>query len=800
MSTTQSINDEAGRDLAANQTTGRRAVWLRLLGKEAKQLAPLLAVLLGCGVLLQLLGLLQETANRIGFHTTGLLLIPVLFAVGAGPLLVSQEKEQRTLRWMASLPVRPWSIVVSKLIVSMLSLIVIWCISLVLTFAFCPSVFATASSNDMELLFWPANTFFLLTMGFALAWTLPTAGSTLVALLLSASTAGVFAGLVQEALGTSFSNADFLGCLSFFQLLITAILILAAIRFGKSSFVSEAKRESSFSWARRREHSTLVVDRTKTPPLSPASSLIWQIGWQNRMLWVGVFFIVLMGLASVAYVTEFLQSSTILQISASVGCLVLSWLGASVFGSDANQGRIRFLAERGVAPFKIWWTRLALPLGCVIFGLLVFLLMNQAWDLSQNVNRGSGFSPMLGGLMTLAVLMTFGLTQWLPQWTRSTLIAFCISPALAIFSFIYFGFLLSFINAPWWLLIASIGIPFAATRIMLCPWMDGRTGLRYWLSQSALLAGALVLPLIPFLITFATYPDMPTALRRELTEEAKQYEPVQQGVELVMPANDEGDAASKSGDKFVGFGDSVSNSIVDLERKLSSISGPIIYSHNSMRAVFKEAQLMSLRMDTDDDESADSQQQYRERYHRSLILLSKFATHMRMSDRLIDQEVSDQIERWLVHELLQPGRKELFSDEEFSTIVAALANQTGRHQSRRRAIVIAWYGYRDRWVGMGGHDFGGLELPAIPTASMATSWLVTDRNVGQATAALLENLESRHPDSDRFPAEIQSFWPAGAAEIERQSKGVDANSIRTPGVLWHQDWETKAAQLNESLK
>ena len=795
MSTTQSIYDETRRDLAANPATGRHAVWLRLMRKEAKQLIPLMVMLVGCGVLLHLLGLLQPRANQVGFHVSILALIPILFAVGVGPLLISQEKENRTLRWMASLPVPPRSIVVSKLIVSMLGLIAIWCISLAITFLFSSAALSTVHFSLIELQFYPANTFFLLTMGFALAWILPTAGSTLIALVASASVTGVFAFLAQEVRRSNNSD-DFLRYLFFFQLVITAILVMAAIRFGKRSFITEPKSESFFSWGREREHSISTVDRTKTQPLSPASSLIWQVARQNRMLWVGVFFIGMMGLASVAYVTGLLRSPSILGFSSFVGCVVLSWLGASVFGSDANHARIRFLAERGVHPFKIWWTRLVLPLVCVVLGVLGFFLMNQAWSLSRHYNGASvpNLDVMFGGLLVLGVLMTFGLAQWLPQWTRSSLIAFCISPALPIFSFVYVGFLLSVMNAPWWLLIVSIGISFAATRLMICPWMDGRTGLRYWLSQSALLIGSLILPLIPFLITFATYPNMPNALRQELTEEAKTYEPFMEEIELVNPANDEDDTSGEIQDEFIGFDKSVSDSVVALERQLSSISGPIIYSR-SMRASIREAQLMSLRMDAVNEDPADRQQEYSDRYHRSLILLSKFAIHMRMSNYLFDQEVSDQIERWLVLELLKPGRRELFSEEEYSTMVAALANQTGRQQSRRRAVVVSWYQF-----GEGMQDFGGLEMPAVPTKSMATSWLVADRNVGRATAALLEYLDSKNPKSEEFPEDIRSFWPTGVVEFDRQFKSIDANAIRTPGVLWHQDWETKAAQFNKALQ
>ena len=526
MSTTQTINDEAARDLAANRTAGRRAVWLPMLGKEAKQLAPLLAVLVGCGIFLHLLGLFQHQVKyRQGFHATILALIPVLFAIGVGPILVSQEKEQRTLRWMVSLPVSPRSIVISKLIASLLGLIVIWCVSLAVTFAFCPSVLSVTSNVEVELLFWPGNTLFLLLMGFALAWILPTAGSTLVALLALTCAAGVFAVLANDAsiLNAALSDrVKFLSYLLSSYAVVTVIVAAVAIQVGKKSFVAKAKSKSSFAWVRNREQTRLTVDRTRTPSLSPASSLIWQAGLQNRMLWVGASFVLLMISASLAYALGFLDSKELLEFTPAVGCLVLSWLGASVFGSDARHGRIRFLAERGIAPTKIWWTRLALPFVGAILGVFAFLLPIQVWNfLHESHSRELRLNWTLDGQLMLRVLMIFGFAQWLPMWTRSTLIAICVSPVVAIFAILYIEFLQVFIASPWWLLVISIGLLFVATRVMLCPWMDGRRGLKYWLAQSALLIGVLTLPLVPFLITYATYSDMPAALRRELTEEVK---------------------------------------------------------------------------------------------------------------------------------------------------------------------------------------------------------------------------------------------------------------------------------------
>jgi len=49
-----------------------------------------------------------------------------------------------------------------------------------------------------------------------------------------------------------------------------------------------------------------------------------------------------------------------------------------------------------------------------------------------------------------------------------------------------------------------------------------------------------------------------------------------------------------------------------------SIPGPMIYSRAG-QPVVKEAQLMSLRMDTDGDAPTERQQQYRDRYRHCLI-------------------------------------------------------------------------------------------------------------------------------------------------------------------------------------
>ena len=105
----------------------------RLFWKEFQQLTPLLGVLLAMGLGLHLVLLFipgwAELPGRFSVVVYGL---PTLFAVGAGALLIGQEKELGTLDWLQSLPVAPRDIVRVKLYAALLGLACTWSGSLLL--------------------------------------------------------------------------------------------------------------------------------------------------------------------------------------------------------------------------------------------------------------------------------------------------------------------------------------------------------------------------------------------------------------------------------------------------------------------------------------------------------------------------------------------------------------------------------------------------------------------------------------------------------------------------------------------
>ena len=99
--------------------------------KELRQLRPLLLMLSVIGVLLVSFGLLIQDPTG---YTTGLAdivpwALPMLFAVGAGAILIGDEKERQTLWWLSSLPISPSRIVIAKLVAAFVGLAVMWCVS-----------------------------------------------------------------------------------------------------------------------------------------------------------------------------------------------------------------------------------------------------------------------------------------------------------------------------------------------------------------------------------------------------------------------------------------------------------------------------------------------------------------------------------------------------------------------------------------------------------------------------------------------------------------------------------------------
>jgi hypothetical protein len=110
-------------------------MWKGLIWKETRQLLPLLLILVGVCVVLIVCWSEFFSVRRIGNQVQYIpLILPALFAVGAAAVLVGQEKEQRTLGWLASLPIPPSRLIVVKFAAAIGGLTLMWLLCWTLMF------------------------------------------------------------------------------------------------------------------------------------------------------------------------------------------------------------------------------------------------------------------------------------------------------------------------------------------------------------------------------------------------------------------------------------------------------------------------------------------------------------------------------------------------------------------------------------------------------------------------------------------------------------------------------------------
>jgi ABC-type transport system involved in multi-copper enzyme maturation permease subunit len=794
--------------------------WKRLLWKEFKQILPLVITLVGIGILLQLLGLLTAKYSPENFHGAIFVLIPSLLAVGIGPMLVSQEKELRTLSWIGSLPIQRKTIVLSKVIVSLCALGLAWLIGLIAVSVVCPAVFRRGDLYDTYAILWPINTFFIAMLSFSLAWICPTAISALITLLPVAVLPLMLAWLQGEWFPGTWLQDSSRGMPSLLASIlnygVVAILVATiAYRYGRASFVSSRSHSKWVAWWNGLDLRYRPTAHARASTQGMVPSLLWQITKQNRLIAVFAASIVILPCVAYFFLSDFgftrtSGSEAIVVFVGAVTALLLCWLGASVFGSDGTKQRIRFLADRGVSPGLVWWTRQIIPLSIVLlaFGCWYVLYAYAAGNepLGYYPRRVPPLPWLIIGLMIIAI---YASTQWCSQWIRSSLVAFCVAPAVAIGAVAYGGFAITSLGSPLWLVAVSTVITFIASRVMMRPWMDGRFGVRYWLSQAGFLIAAILVPAIPFLITYATVPGIPSSVQIAMLKEATSYgkdtnalelivakkkaeptdpqqydeegQPIKQNIVRALPA--EQMDATKAVQEAMGF----------LESQLAGHAGPIVGStYGGIAFVYREASLASMRLDLNSSEPSNVS-----RYTRAILLLNSIAERLRLRGRLLEQEYADRLDCWLVLELKKPNRRKALGSENYSKLTRRLADQPARNRARRRAILMSWAQILQPNKGM---DFGGILTPAYSSTSMASASIVRERYLGRATHQLLEYLDQKESTNvnEQFES-IRKIWRPSIAFVSDESQNTSFSGKLVPGVLWHRAWERDAQSLVAEL-
>lgn len=823
----------------------------RLWWKELRQLLPLVTLLPILGLMFLLLGWLAHGGHLAESLIVGAGLIslamPGLFAAGVGALSVGYEKEQRTIGWLASLPISPDRIIRVKLGAACLGLLALWLVGG--TFFSLSSRFNEDSVTlEAGWYSWPLHTLFVLLAGFALAWR---SRSGLVAILLIVPVAALPL-LLAYAIDAvrhwwfdyqlNFHHDPEVRTLMGSQVLLAVLAGWLTNRWGRSSLAPETVTASRFAfrWPWREPYRTPQRQAGYGTVMSPTAAMVWQFLNQSRSLLGGVTALLASALAWFALTpTPWPFFLTILGVS---------WLGVSVFQSDAAGQRIRFLADRGIAPGLVWFTRQMAPAALLAAFLLVILLVRYltgvvAFD--ELLSAADGWP-----LLIAAVVMIYAVSQWVAQLLPSPIVSAIVAPTTAMLGFAYAGFSQLQLGTPIWLLLAVLFIPLVATRAMTRRWMDRRFGPSYWAAHAGFLVAMLLLPAVPILILIAKQPGMPSAVARELAAavDSSRYAAITvQPLELVLgkqenssPSLDEpsadADAGFSTGGSTADAKESPKNvpepeaswlkqwsaDLESIRQQLDTSSGPI--SASSARVLeylrgIATLTRMSLERSAEGAEvsqpagTALADPDATARLHKeSIRLLAEIGSRLRLSHRLIDQDSADLVDIWLVTEWQRPGVRERLGETLDRSTSQSLADRAGRQRARERAIAISWAEFnrrREPQLGYSPNQLGGYDLGAVSGSDTAQGAWLANRRIGHAVSQLWQwaraGAAGTTPERLRRVAEAwgQPPFMYGVGESGPSFRADDLDRFRhrgfsalsAVGSQWFADWERQAESL-----
>ena len=791
-------------------------IMLHLLRKESRQLVPLIAILASLALVFQFLGLINgEISNRLG--EVALLGMPSLFAVGAGALLVGQEKDQRTIHWLQSMPIPKAQVVRSKLLAALLSLVVVWLVSLVLYAMFLPlrnnsmdSQYLAGSPNAFN---WPLNTLFLLLCGLGLAWRFKSSFTSLFAIIplamlpwfISESLAFAVRVFTDAKLEPNSSELALLnaGCLTVGAIVVAVVGWREGLRYLQATPAPIAANSLLGTMV----SPVRTVDWIARTPSAQGQALVRQFSKQNRVELLSVFAIMIVAVALGFYASYVewrqpsIEPSVSFIIAICAAALATSYMGVISFQGDQLQNRIRFLADRGVPPGLVWRTRHAVPIAMlVISGLLVFALIAIA-PLQRSNHPGQGLvgKGLVASLACFAFLAVsvfiYSYSQWVGQLIRSPIVAAIVAPAFVVVMGMYWYFAFMQLDASIWLLGLSGVIPMVATWAMMKRWMNGGSIVGYLARHGTYLLACLTIPAIPFFYGLAMQPSMPAALRDELESIA-----IRSGAPL-NPLKIKPQAARST------FSNTNTNAD-DREKKVPSMREEQARVHNRIATQLEQGirldywtyrqlldDLLFERTLLDSDPTPETQARFRKIFE----LAMKGVESMRRSVELFDQEHADAAEVELLRQLQKPDAEKILGRDRYLHALRILADTSGRDEARRRAVAVNWA--RQGRSSNSKDGFRDYELQNDQVFSLSRSFL-SHRLLGVKVAHLLAILDAKDAAAvDAARAIVLADWkrsPTPADPLFQETMQYVRSNFSPPGSLWRGRWEQQAVDLLKS--
>ena len=645
-----------------NQINPRLAI-RRLWWKELRQLAPLAVMLLGMAAFAHLISSLGDKSP----HAILLPGAPLLFAIGAGALLIGQEKEQETLTWLTTLPIAARDLVRVKLWACIFALGAMWAASYVL-FSLFVLIDGRVSEFDLVLTTreWVnliLQTLFMLLVGIFLAWQFRSSLLALGLMVPIAVLPSMFASRIEDAAGGWMLGFLVAG------IAMSAVLGRAA---GLRALAPEVISGAVSSLPARASAKPVV--RNWDTPQTRGTALLWQYGGQTLALLVGGGLLALIPAAGLLWGDVGPQVTVVIMLLVGVG---VSWLGAASFVGDRIQDRIRFLADRGISPTIVWLSRHAIPL-CIltIGGIVLGLGLSVVTD---------GFFAGHSIACCYCILVFWSVyvpSQWIGQLIRSPVVAAISAPAFGLLAIGMGWFAVSTLGSPVWLVVALTTLPMLTTWWVMPKWMDGRLDWRYWSIHVATFVVICVAAFMPTILA-QFEPGAPRGVKVEVQDYLKTNVP-KTNVQTWGP----GVLAYAVEDELDAGGSSSEFARIDLYRQQLR-DGSI----DSIAVRWLIAEAMRCRWAF--EQTGGQANAEMELYPHVMRCLTEAGRSLLGSASLVDQDQFAAVEHGLRIELQSSAAEKWLPDSIVSAARALIDDDAAKWDGRRRAVAAAW----QDWLG-----------------------------------------------------------------------------------------------------
>ncbi|KAA1261374.1 ABC-2 family transporter protein [Rubripirellula obstinata] len=810
------------------------------LWRDARQLIPLVAMLVVVTTLILTLWLFTDD-NFDGYVPSVWipLILPTLLAAGCGAILVGNEKETRTLKWIASLPVQPARVFQSKLLVATVALIAMWLAALLLLVGM--SVAGSDSIRDVASLtktsipwnvsFWVVHTIFILVAGMYAAWRIENAFGSLVAMIPIAGVPISLATISYKcyliASGHYYDQESATALATLFTLPAIALMVWlgyrAAIRFFAADpppRVASSANESQqglFSWIDPWKPPASGIPSAKPFRISLAT-LLWQAFHQNRLAFIGLSACVLLGMICLA-LTATQRSYNLVGDSLNLfwvaGFFALSWLGVLSFCGDGSAKSLKFLADRGVSPSTVWLGRHLMPIAIVSAALLVYGLSQRSILAGGYLRAGPMFSM---AVITAVMLVIYGVSQWTSMMIRVLGGSVFLAPLLSV---VCIGWLIAqwtWIGSPVWVMVICIALPYAVTLMLMKRHMDDRRDLRFWLINFAAIAVGIVgLPIAQCAYQISQFPTISESRRAELQSMAMKFGTDSASPFAIMRVDwNENDYLSKTwdgkptGQQIAKRLDAIQDRPQDWLEIPSRASQPLQFDTSVLEASIGSAEYYRLRMVDDPSEAA------MEQFEAWCEFLIEYGQRMRLSSRLWDQDGADEVAIWLTHTFAKTEMQQFWDRPTTREAMQFISAADDRNEARRRAVLESWTEYHDNIESdsPSRSDFGGYYslLDFQSTPDFQRPYLV-DRRMDVIASVAIEMIDAAENGASTMPMrqllhqvlfdnelafDSGPYSDRSAISAMSPNFSGNPNQARVPAVKWYGPWEQDAITLYRS--